>query len=166
MFGRKTEGSGREEKFPPSGGSEHRLWLSTTAPLGGGEQPSASLFRAEARTHFYHGGIHLKKKVNRTKPISLTFRVTERDAGTIRRNAKSAGMDLTKYLTTCAIGKEIVHIDGLDDCARALRRQGTNLNQLATLANMGRVSSVKVSETYELYLEIQKLLKEILERKV
>ena len=108
----------------------------------------------------------MKKKVNRTKPISLTFRVTERDAGTIRRNAKSAGMDLTKYLTTCAIGKEIVHIDGLDDCARALRRQGTNLNQLATLANMGRVSSVKVSETYELYLEIQKLLKEILERKV
>ena len=108
----------------------------------------------------------MKKKPNRTKPIPLTFYVTEADADTIRRNAKSAGMDLTKYLTTCAIGKEIVHIDGLDDCARALRRQGTNLNQLATLANMGRISSVNVSETYELYLEIQKLLKEILERKV
>ena len=108
----------------------------------------------------------MKKKVNRTKPVSLTFRVTKRDAETIRQNAKSAGMDLTKYLTTCATGKEIVHINGLDDCARALRRQGTNLNQLAALANMGRVSSVNVGETYELYLEIQKLLKEILERKV
>ena len=114
----------------------------------------------------YYGGIYLKKKVNRTKPIPLTFRVTERDAETIRRNAKSVGMDLTKYLTTCAVGKEIVHIDGLDDCARALRRQGTNLNQLATLANMGRISSVNVGETYELYLEIQRLLKKILERKV
>lgn len=108
----------------------------------------------------------MKKKVNRAKPISLTFRVTERDAETIRQNAKSAGMDLTKYLTTCAAEKEIVHISGLDDCARALRRQGTNLNQLTALANMGRVSSVNVGETYELYLEIQKLLKEILERKV
>ena len=108
----------------------------------------------------------MKKKANRTKPIPLTFYVTEADADTIRRNAKSAGMDLTKYLTTCAVGKQIVHIDGFDDCARALRRQGTNLNQLATLANMGRISSVNVGETYELYLEIQKLLKEILERKV
>ena len=123
-------------------------------------------FRAEARTHFHHGGIHLKKKVNRTKSVSLTFRVTERDAETIRRNAKSVGMDLTKYLTTCAVGKEIVHINGLDDCSRALRRQGTNLNQLTTLANMGRISSVNVGETYELYLEIQKLLKEVLERQV
>lgn len=31
---------------------------------------------------------------------------------------------------------------------------------------MGRISSVNVGETYELYLEIQKLLKEVLERKV
>lgn len=108
----------------------------------------------------------MKKKVNRTKPISLTFRVTEHDAETIRQNAKSAGLNLTKYLTTCAVGKEIIHIDDLSGCARALRRQGTNLNQLATLANMGRISSVNVGETYELYLEIQKLLKEILERKV
>ena len=108
----------------------------------------------------------MKKKANRTKPVSLTFRVTEGDAEIIRRNAKSAGMDLTKYLTTCAVGKEIVHINGFDDCARALRRQGANLNQLITLANMGRISSVNVGETYELYLEIQKLLKEVLERKV
>ena len=64
------------------------------------------------------------KKANRTKPVSLTFRVTEGDAEIIRRNAKSAGMDLTKYLTTCAVGKEIIHINGFDDCARALRRQG------------------------------------------
>ena len=106
------------------------------------------------------------KKANRTKPVSLTYRVTEGDAELIHRNAKSAGMDLTKYLTTCAVGKEIVHINGFDDCARALRRQGANLNQLITLANMGRISSVNVGETYELYLEIQKLLKEVLERKV
>ena len=108
----------------------------------------------------------MKKKANRTKPVPLSFYVTTENAETIRRKARAAGMDLTKYLTACAVGKEIVRIDGLDDFTRALRQHGTNLNQLTTLANLGRVSTVNVSENYALYLEIQKQLKDILERRV
>lgn len=108
----------------------------------------------------------MSNKPKRRKPIPITFRVTERDAETIRKKAKSAEMDLTKYLTTCAVGKEIKRIDGINDFIFELRQQGTNLNQLTTLSNMGRISAVNLSETYELYLEIQKILKEILEKKV
>ena len=108
----------------------------------------------------------MSNKPKRRKPIPITFRVTERDAKTIRKKAKSAEMDLTKYLTTCAVGKEIKRIDGINDFISELRQQGTNLNQLTTLSNMGRISAVNLSETYELYLEIQKILKEILEKKV
>ena len=108
----------------------------------------------------------MSNKPKRRKPIPITFRVTERDAKTIRKKAKSAEMDLTKYLTTCAVGKEIKRIDGINDFISELRQQGTNLNQLTTLSNMGRISVVNLSETYELYLEIQKILKEILEKKV
>lgn len=108
----------------------------------------------------------MSNKPKRKKPIPITFRVTERDAETIRKKAKSAEMDLTKYLTTCAVGKEIKRIDGINDFISELRQQGTNLNQLTTLSNMGRISAVNLSETYELYLEIQKILKEILEKKV
>lgn len=108
----------------------------------------------------------MKKKANRTKPVPLSFYVTAENAETIRGKAKSAGLDLTKYLTACAVGKEIVRIDGLDDFTRALRQHGTNLNQLATLANLGRIGSVNISETYALYLEIQKQLKDILERRM
>lgn len=108
----------------------------------------------------------MSNKPKRRKPIPITFRVTERDAETIRKKAKSAEMDLTKYLTTCAVGKEIKRIDGINDFISELRQQGTNLNQLTTLSNMGRISVVNLSETYELYLEIQKILKEILEKKV
>ena len=108
----------------------------------------------------------MSNKPKRRKPIPITFRVTERDAETIRQKAKSAEMDLTKYLTTCAVGKEIKRIDGINDFISELRQQGTNLNQLTTLSNMGRISAVDLSETYELYLEIQKILKEILEKKV
>ena len=108
----------------------------------------------------------MSNKPKRRKPIPITFRVTERDAETIRKKAKSAEMDFTKYLTTCAVGKEIKRIDGINDFISELRQQGTNLNQLTTLSNMGRISVVNLSETYELYLEIQKILKEILEKKV
>ena len=106
----------------------------------------------------------MSNKPKRRKPIPITFRVTERDAETIRKKAKSAEMDLTKYLTICAVGKEIKRIDGINDFITELRQQGTNLNQLTTLSNMGRISAVDLSETYELYLEIQKILKEILEK--
>ena len=108
----------------------------------------------------------MSNKPKRRKPIPITFRVTERDAETIRKKAKSAEMDLTKYLTTCAVGKDIKRIDGINDFISELRQQGTNLNQLTTLSNMGRISVVNLSETYELYLEIQNILKEILEKKV
>lgn len=108
----------------------------------------------------------MSNKPKRRKPIPITFRVTERDAETIRKKAKSAEMDLTKYLTTCAVGKDIKRIDGINDFISELRQQGTNLNQLTTLSNIGRISVVNLSETYELYLEIQKILKEILEKKV
>ena len=108
----------------------------------------------------------MSNKPKRRKPIPITFRVTEREAETIRKKAKSAEMNLTKYLTTCAVGKEIKRIDGINDFISELRQQGTNLNQLTTLSNMGRISAVNLSETYELYLEIQKILKEILEKKV
>ena len=108
----------------------------------------------------------MSNKPKRRKPIPITFRVTERDAETIRKKAKSAEMDLTKYLTTRAVGKEIKRIDGINDFISELRQQGTNLNQLTTLSNMGRISAVNLSEAYELYFEIQKILKEILEKKV
>ena len=108
----------------------------------------------------------MSNKPKRRKPIPITFRVTERDAETIRKKAKSAEMDFTKYLTTCAVGKEIKRIDGINDFISELRQQCTNLNQLTLLSNMGRISAVNLSETYELYLEIQKILKEILEKKV
>ena len=108
----------------------------------------------------------MSNKPKRRKPVPITFRVTERDAETIRKKAKSAEMDMTKYLTTCAVGKEIKRIDGINDFIFELRQQGTNLNQMTTLSNMGRISAVNLSETYELYLEIQKILKEILEKKV
>jgi hypothetical protein len=108
----------------------------------------------------------LNNKTNRKKPIPLTFYVTEEDSTLIHHKAREAGMSLTKYLTACAVGKEIVQLGNLNEFTRKLKAQGTNLNQLATLANMGRVTSVNLGEVRDLYRSIQQTLKEILERMV
>lgn len=41
-------------------------------------------------------------------------------------------MTMTDYIVQCALGKEIVRVDGLDEILSELKAQGRNLNQLAT----------------------------------
>ena len=78
--------------------------------------------------------------MQKRKTEIITARMTPADKKAIRQRAKAAGMTVTDYLTACALGKEIVQIDGLDDLLSELKAQGRNLNQLTTLANMGRIT--------------------------
>ena len=107
----------------------------------------------------------MSKKPNRTKSVPLTFYVTEADSQRIHRKAEACGVSLTKYLTDCAVGKEIIRIDALTEFTKALKAQGNNLNQLTTLANMGRVSVVKgdtLAENYgKIYEQLRELLREV-----
>ena len=81
--------------------------------------------------------------MQKKKTAILTARMTPADKKAIIQRAKAAGMTVTDYLTTCALGKEIVRIDGLDDLLSELKAQGRNLNQLTQLANMGRLSVLR-----------------------
>lgn len=108
----------------------------------------------------------MNRKPNRTKSVPLTFYVTEADSRRIHQKTEACGVSLTKYLTDCAVGKEIVRIDALSEFTKALKAQGNNLNQLTTLANMGRITAVNVREACVLYADIQRSLKALLERTV
>ena len=72
--------------------------------------------------------------------------MTPEDKQKIEQRATSAGMTVTDYLTTCALGKKIVRVDGLDTVLAKLKAQGRNLNQLTVLANMGRVTIIRGDE--------------------
>ena len=63
-------------------------------------------------------------------------------------------MTMTDYIIQCSLGKEIVQIDGLDEILSELKAQGCNINQLATLANMGRVSVVQSENLIAAYSKI------------
>ncbi len=81
--------------------------------------------------------------MQKKKTEIITARMTPADKKVIRQRAKSAGMTVTDYLTACALGKEIVRVNGLDNLLSELKAQGRNLNQLTTLANMGRLTVLR-----------------------
>ena len=92
--------------------------------------------------------------MQKKKTAIITARMTPADKKAITQRAKAAGMTVTDYLTTCALGKEIVRINGLDDLLSELKAQGRNLNQLTTLANMERLSVLRGDELIHEYTRL------------
>ena len=92
--------------------------------------------------------------MQKKKTEIITARITLADKKAIRQRAKTAGMTVTDYLTTCALGKKIVRVGGLDDLLSELKAQGRNLNQLTTLANMGRISVLRGDDLVQEYTRL------------
>ena len=95
----------------------------------------------------------------------ITLRVTPRTKETIQERANAAGLTVTDYLCYSGLAKEIVRVEGLEQVLSELKAQGRNLNQLTTLANMGRVTAVKgdaLAENYgKIYEQLRELLREV-----
>ena len=82
----------------------------------------------------------------------ITLRVTPQTKDRIRTKAQELGLTVTDYLCLCGLGKKIVQVDGLDQVLSELKAQGRNLNQLTTLANMGKVTILRgdaLADKYE-----------------
>ncbi len=99
--------------------------------------------------------------MEKRKTEIITARMTPGIKDIIQHLAERAGMTVTDYIITCALGKEIVRVDGLDEILSELKSQGRNLNQLTTLANMGHLKILQSQELIdaysELYWQIEKL---------
>lgn len=82
----------------------------------------------------------------------ITLRVTPQVKERIRAKAREVNLTVTDYLCLCGLGKKIVQVDGLDQVLSELKAQGRNLNQLTTLANMGKVTILRgdaLADKYE-----------------
>ena len=94
----------------------------------------------------------------------ITLRVTSKTKDRIRAKAQELGLTVTDYLCLCGLGKRIVRVDGLDQVLSELKAQGRNLNQLTTLANMGKIQEVRLGETMEALGRIYHQLRELTEQ--
>ena len=92
----------------------------------------------------------------------ITLRVTPRTKEAIQEKAKAAGLTVTDYLCYSGLGKEIVRVEGLDKVLSELKAHGRNLNQLTTLANMGKLKILKGDVLAGSYGKIYEQLRELL----
>ena len=95
----------------------------------------------------------------------ITLRVSDVDWQKLHDKATASHMTLTDYLTACGLQKEIVIMDGLEEVIRQQKGIGRNLNQLTTLANMGKVKMIYLQELTDAYAQVSSLLSDILKRK-
>ena len=82
----------------------------------------------------------------------ITLRVTPQVKERIRAKAQELSLTVTDYLCLCGLGKKIIRVEGLDQVLSELKAQGRNLNQLTTLANMGKVTILRgdaLADKYE-----------------
>ena len=94
----------------------------------------------------------------------MSIRISDTDLKRIHDKAEQADRNLTEYVTACCLGKQIVVIDSLDEVIRQQKAIGRNLNQLATLANMGKVKTVYLKELTEAYASVSSLLSDLLKK--
>ena len=103
--------------------------------------------------------------MQKKKTEIVTARMTPRVKEQLQQRAREANMTLTDYLCICGLGQEIVRVDGLDAVLSELKAQGRNLNQLTTLANMGRLTVLRSDELIDRYTDVcaavRRLTKEV-----
>lgn len=92
--------------------------------------------------------------MQKKKTAIVTARMTPEVKQQLQARARDAHMTLTNYLIICGLGQEIVRLKGLDSMLSELKAQGRNLNQLTTLANMGRISILRGDDLIQAYTKL------------
>ena len=99
------------------------------------------------------------------KDVKFSTRMASTDREAIKELAKQSGMSMSDYVTACCLGKQVVVIDGLKEVLKELKSIGRNLNQLVTLAHMGRVTVIDLENVHQAFSKLCDTVRMILERK-
>ena len=97
------------------------------------------------------------------KDIKFSTRMASADREKIRALAEKAGLSMSDYVTACCLGKRIVIMDGLKEVLRHQKAIGNNLNQLAVLANMGKVQFANLDAAAQAFAKINVTLRQMQE---
>ena len=96
--------------------------------------------------------------MQKKKTAIVTARMMPEVKRQLQARARDANMTLTNYLIICGLGQEITRVEGLDAVLSELKAQGRNLNQLTTLANMGRITILRGDDLFSEYTRLCDLL--------
>ena len=97
------------------------------------------------------------------KNKQFSIRISTQDLEMIRGKAAQAHMSQSDYVISCCLGKKIIILDGLKEVLRQQKAIGNNLNQLAVLANMGKVQFANLDSAVQAFAKINTALRELQE---
>ena len=68
-------------------------------------------------------------------------------------------MSQSDYVVSCCLGKKIIILDGLKEVLRQQKAIGNNINQLAVLANMGKIQFANLDAAAQEFAKINTALR-------
>ena len=98
------------------------------------------------------------RKRNRT----ITIRCTDDEYERIHNKAQRYKLSLSDFVLGSALDKKIVVVDGLGEVAKQQKAIGRNLNQIATLANMDRLTAVNFQPLLDEHRKVTELRGQLL----
>jgi len=98
------------------------------------------------------------RKRNRT----LAIRCTEDEYQRINSKAEQYGLKVNDFIIRSALGKKIIVAEGINEIVKQQKAIGRNLNQIATLANMDRLTVVNLQPLLDEHQKVTTLLGDVL----
>lgn len=109
----------------------------------------------------------IKIKNKETKSERINLHLTPTDKSIITDNAKKFNMNMTAYITACAVlGKVYVigDTETFNHLVYQLKRIGGNINQLRLLAQLGKIDLINLDECIDELDEIRRALNRIIRK--
>ncbi|MBP5378830.1 MAG: plasmid mobilization relaxosome protein MobC [Ruminococcus sp.] len=98
----------------------------------------------------------------RKRNTTIAVRCTEEESRRIHKLADSHRLKLNDFIIRCALGKKIVVANGVDEIVRQQKAIGRNLNQIATLANMDRLTAVNFQPLLDEHIKVTEMIGQLL----
>ena len=95
----------------------------------------------------------------------IGFKVSEYENELIRRKAEKTKTNISSYVRSASMNKEIVVIDGLREMIQELNAIGNNLNQTTVLLRMGNIKNPNFEVIKEQFCKLVDKAEAALERK-
>ncbi len=93
----------------------------------------------------------------------MKFWANEKELEQIKKKVEKSKLSQQEYLLKCALDKEITVVEDLQKIFIELKRQGTNLNQIAKAINSGEINHVAESTLKE-YKELWQSLRLLIQK--
>ena len=127
---------------------KHSAWLAACTFKTGEPEPLFMKLR----------GDDAMRKRNRT----IAIRCTEEEYQRIHDKAEQYGLRLNDFVIRSALDKKIIVADGINEIVKQQKAIGRNLNQIATLANMDRLTAVNFQPLLNEHINVTTMIGELL----